>query len=172
MKCFITSCTRKTTNWYFKRCGLQKYGKNSGKGQIISERARKRYIGRGRRREHPKGTYGCAHCALAYFPGEALWVTFDDVISGQKAPLGWILHNVRFRMRTPFQGAPSVSRDVTFGSHVGHAQWYILYYYSKKKVREPVVHADAITSVTSGSGQGCSQWRHFRSHDFRWRHFW
>jgi hypothetical protein len=27
MKCFITSCTRKTTNWYFKRCGLKKYGK-------------------------------------------------------------------------------------------------------------------------------------------------
>ena len=27
MKCFITSCTRKTTNWYFKRCGLKRYGK-------------------------------------------------------------------------------------------------------------------------------------------------
>ena len=29
--------------------------------------------------------------------------------------------------------------DVTSGSHVGHAQWYILYYYySKKKAWEPV----------------------------------
>jgi hypothetical protein len=27
MKCFITSCTRKTTDWYFKRCGLKKCGK-------------------------------------------------------------------------------------------------------------------------------------------------
>ena len=45
--------------------------------------------------------------------------------------------------------------DVTSGSHVGHAQWYILYYYySKKKAREPVVHAHAITSghVPSSSG--------------------
>ena len=24
---FITSCTRKTTNWYWKRCSLKKYGK-------------------------------------------------------------------------------------------------------------------------------------------------
>jgi hypothetical protein len=45
--------------------------------------------------------------------------------------------------------------DVTSGSHVGHAQWYILYYYySKKKAREPVAHAHAITSghVPSSSG--------------------
>ena len=103
---------------------------------------------RRRPREYPKGTSSCT-CALPYFPGEALWVTFDDVISGQKAPLVRILHNVRLCMCTPFQRTPSVSRDVTFGSHVGHAQWYILYYYSKKEVREPVVHADAITSVTS-----------------------
>ena len=26
-KCFISSCTRKASNWYFKRCGLKKYGK-------------------------------------------------------------------------------------------------------------------------------------------------
>ena len=50
----------------------------------------------------------------------------------------------------PFQGG-----HVTSGSHVDHAQWYILYYYySKKKTREPVAHAHAITSghVTSSSG--------------------
>jgi len=39
---------------------------------------------------------------------------------------------------------------VTSGSHIGHAQWYILhYYYCKKKGREPVAHANVITSVTS-----------------------
>ena len=27
-KCFITSCTRKATNGYFKRCVLKKYGEN------------------------------------------------------------------------------------------------------------------------------------------------
>ena len=26
-KCFISSCTRKASSWYFKRCGLKKYGK-------------------------------------------------------------------------------------------------------------------------------------------------
>ena len=39
--------------------------------------------------------------------------------------------------------------DVTSGSHAtcGDAQFYILYYYnSKKKAREPVAHAHAITS--------------------------
>ena len=44
---------------------------------------------------------------------------------------------------------------VTSVSHVGHAQWYILYYYySKKKVRGESGHAQAITSghVTSSSG--------------------
>jgi hypothetical protein len=41
--------------------------------------------------------------------------------------------------------------SITSGSHAGHAQWYILYYYSKKKAREPVAHWHAITSghVTS-----------------------
>jgi hypothetical protein len=39
--------------------------------------------------------------------------------------------------------------DVTSGSHVGYAQWYILYYYSKKKAPESVAHANAIIS-----GQG------------------
>ena len=44
--------------------------------------------------------------------------------------------------------------DVTSGIHAtsGHAQWYILYYYNKKKAREPVAHAHAITSGQSSSG--------------------
>ena len=81
---------------------------------------------------------------------------FDDVISGEKAPLVRIL------------------RHVTSGSHAGRAHLYILYYYySKKKVREPVVHAHAITSVTdvtSGSvtsGDTISGQGRFRSRDFR-----
>ena len=35
MKCFITSCTRKTTNLYFKRYGLKKYGKKVRENEII-----------------------------------------------------------------------------------------------------------------------------------------
>ena len=46
---------------------------------------------------------------------------------------------------------------VTSGSHVGYAQWYILYYYySKNKTREHVGHA-----ITSG--HDLFLWRHFRS---------
>jgi hypothetical protein len=33
-------------------------------------------------------------------------VTFDDITSGEKAPLGRILRTFRLRMRTPFQGNP------------------------------------------------------------------
>ena len=44
-------------------------------------------------------------------PGEALWVTFDDVISGEKAPLGRIF---RLRMRAPFQES-AVIFGVNFG---------------------------------------------------------
>ena len=84
------------------------------------------------------------------FQGKPYEVSLDDDISDQKAPLGWILRNSRLRMNTPFQGN-ALRGHVTSGSHVGHAQWYILYYYhSKKKVREPVAHSHAITS-----GQGC-----------------
>ena len=84
-------------------------------------------IGRRCPREHPKGTSDRA-CTLAYFPGEALRVTFDrilckywlrmrahypsketrrsdvtldDVISGEKATIGRILRNSWLRMRTP-----------------------------------------------------------------------
>jgi hypothetical protein len=33
-------------------------------------------------------------------------MTFDDVTSGEKSPLGWILRNFRLRMCAPFQGNP------------------------------------------------------------------
>ena len=55
--------------------------------------------------------------------------------------------------REPLRGHVTFD-DVTSGSHVGQAQWYILYYYySKKKALEPVAHAHAITfgHVTSSS---------------------
>ena len=42
-------------------------------------------IGRGRPREHPKGLYKKSPMG-------------DDVTSGQKAPLGWILRNFRLRI--------------------------------------------------------------------------
>ena len=76
--------------------------------------------------------------------------------------------------REPLRGHVTFD-DVTSGSHVGQAQWYILYYYySKKKALEPVAHAHAITfgHVTSSSrhvisgdvisGHGRFRWRHFR----------
>jgi hypothetical protein len=50
--------------------------------------------------------------------------------------------------REPRRGHVTLD-DVTSGSHVGYAQWYILYYYSKKKAPESVAHANAIIS-----GQG------------------
>jgi hypothetical protein len=41
-------------------------------------------------------------------------VTFDEVTSGEKAPLGRILRNFRLRMRVPhpYKGTSSGSRDV------------------------------------------------------------
>ena len=72
-------------------------------------------------------------------------VTFNDVTSGEKTELGRILCNFRVTFD-----------DVTSGSHAtsGHAQLYILHYYGKKKARESVANAHAITSchVTSSSG--------------------
>ena len=51
--------------------------------------------------------------------------------------------------RKPLRGDVTFD-DVTSGSHVGHAQWYILYYYnSKEKPFEPDVHAQNILPVTS-----------------------
>ena len=44
----------------------------------------------------------------------ALWVTFDDVTSGEKVPLGRILRNFLLHMRTPRPCDPLLGR-VTFG---------------------------------------------------------
>ena len=65
-------------------------------------------IGRGCPREHP------GPLPITRLPGESLRVTFDDVISDEKAPLGQILRNFWLRMRTPFQGSPPGSLRVTF----------------------------------------------------------
>jgi hypothetical protein len=101
----------------------------------------------------------------------SLRVTFHDVTSGQKVPLGRILRNFRLRMRT-LKGKPFAvtSHPVDM---VLVLLYYILYYfYSKKKKRgETVAHTHAITS---GSGQGrfrARDWRHFRAGDFRSRDF-
>ena len=70
-------------------------------------------MGRGRPREHPKGI-----------------PMGDDVISGEKAPLGRIVCHFRLRMRT-LKENPSVSRDIL--SHpvamVLVLLYYILHYY-------------------------------------------
>jgi hypothetical protein len=77
---------------------------------------RSQVIGSGRHREHPKGTSSRAF-ALPYFPGEALRVMFDDVISVEKAPLGRILRN--FRCVNISDGAKSGATENDFtGSHV------------------------------------------------------
>ena len=82
-------------------------------------------IGRGRPREHPKGTSG-REFALPYFPGEALRVMFDDVIFGEKAPLVRILSNFGCAWAQPSKGTPFRAHvtfgHVTSGSHVGDAQ--------------------------------------------------
>ena len=74
-------------------------------------------------------------------------MTFHSVISGQNTLIGRnpLLPVTHVRI-PPFQGNPLRGRvtfdDVTSGSHVGHTQWYILYYYhSKKKTREPVAQS-------------------------------
>jgi len=50
------------------------------------------------------------------FQGNPFRVTFDDVTSGEKAPLGRILRNFRLRMRAPHPREPPFR--VTSGSHV------------------------------------------------------
>ena len=56
--------------------------------------------------------------------------------------------NARTLPKEPLRGHVTFGH-VTSGSHVGHAQWYILhYYYSKKKAREPVAHAQNILPVS------------------------
>ena len=59
------------------------------------------------------------------FPREPLWshVTFDDVTSSEKAPLGVdIAYIPVVHARTLRRETPSESRDVTSGSHVDHVQ--------------------------------------------------
>jgi hypothetical protein len=64
-------------------------------------------IGRGRLREHPKGTsdHTCAH---SFHP---LRVSFHYVTSGQKALLGRILCNFRLPMRT-HKGTPKKAQNI------------------------------------------------------------
>ena len=82
--------------------------------------------------------------------------------SGKKAPLGRILRNFRFRMRTP-KGTPKGSRDLWSlpVAMVLILLYYILYYYySKKKTRRKIRACAEHTSgyeVTSGYVT-----RHFR----------
>jgi hypothetical protein len=149
------------TSFPVKRPHLGGYCTTSGCACVHpSKLENDKVIGRGRPREHTRAL------PLTWLPVpvEALRVTFDDVISGQKDPVGRILRNFRLPMRTPFQESSFgvTWPSVTSVSHVGHAQWFILYYYySKKKSRELVLHVHAITSVTSGhatdvtSGQSC-----------------
>ena len=88
-------------------------------------------------------------------------VTFNEVNSGENAPLWQILRNFRVRMPAPHpsKGRPLghvTINDVTSGIHATsrHAQWYILYYYyTKKKRRNRCACARYhIRSRTSSSG--------------------
>ena len=80
----------------------------------------------------------------------SLRVTFHSVISYEKAPLGRILRNFRLRMRTPFQGSSSGSRDQIRSLPVAMVLvllYYILYYYyNKKKAREAEKKRGKMTS--------------------------
>ena len=132
---------------------------------------------RGRPREHPNGTSdrilrNFRLCMRAPHPSKEPWrghVTFNDVISGEKAPLGRIIRNFRLRMRKPFHPhPPSGSRDRRSlpVAMVFVLLYYILYYnYSKKKALETEKkvrgeiwacgeHTSGhVTDVTSGQGQ-------------------
>ena len=69
------------------------------------------------RRERPSGSRDL----------RSLRVTFHNVTYDEKAPLGRILRNLRFRMRTP-KGTPSESRDLR-SLPVAIVLYYILYLY-------------------------------------------
>jgi hypothetical protein len=88
--------------------------------------------------------------AHAHTPFGHYEVTFHNVTSGQKSPLGRALRNLRLRMRTP-NGTPKGSLPVAM---VLVLLYYILYLHNV-----PVAH---VLAITSGSGQ-CL----FRSRDFR-----
>jgi hypothetical protein len=81
-------------------------------------------------------------------PLPSLRVTFDDITSGQKAPLGWILCN--FRLRIP-KGTPFGALPVALSVMCTFCTTTIVVVQNV-----PVVHVHAITS---SSGQG-----HFRLH--------
>jgi hypothetical protein len=126
------------------------------------------HIGRGRPREHHKGT---SDRILLNFrshmraPHPSKGSPTGEVISGQKAPLGRILRNVRLRQRAP---KGTVRGHVTFG----HYWWRLMTSLSVKDptradiVQLPGAHSHAITS-----SQALFRWRHIRSRDFRRRHF-
>jgi hypothetical protein len=92
-------------------------------------------IGRRCPREHHKGTHVTSRGSPT---GDVWWRHFR-----WKGPTrADVAQRLVVHARTLPMEPPSGSRDVTSGSHVGHAQWYILYYYySKKKARELVAHA-------------------------------
>ena len=90
---------------------------------------------RGRPREHPQ--------LPVPVPTSGGSPTFDDVTSGEKAPLGWILCNFRLRMRAPKE-PPSGSCDLR---SLPVAMVLVLHF-----VLLPVAHAQNIVPVTSGQG--------------------
>ena len=60
-------------------------------------------------------------------PKEAIWVTFDDVTSGEKAPIGRILRNFRLCMRAPHPREPPLGSRVLWSLPV--AMTLLLLYY-------------------------------------------
>jgi len=81
-------------------------------------------------REAPTSGYACAH---PFHPSSgdlrSLRVTFHNVTSSQKVPLGRILRNFRCgcaHPREPRRG------HVISGSPIGHAQWY---YYNSSSAK-------------------------------------
>ena len=135
-------------------------------------------IGCGRPREHPKGHFRSKDSLIgrnhyfrlrirAPFQGKppfgvidlrSLRVMFHNITYGQKALR--ILHNFRLCMRTP-KGTP-------FGVTLDMVLYYCITFCTTTmllQMREMIAHAQAITSMTSGSG--LFRWRHFQSRDFR-----
>ena len=93
----------------------------------------------------------CCACALPTLPRELLrgHVTFDDVASGEKAPLRWILRNFRLRMRTcslPITWHFMTSHPVAMLFPVMRNGTFCTAPIVRKKAREP--HAQNILPVT------------------------
>ena len=133
--------------------------KMAGKGQITSERGRKRTRTSQRAPQwhfrscmrarifssgSPTGDVWSDIAQLTVvlartspFQGNPFEVTWRLMTSlpVKRPPLGCILCNFRLLMRAPFQA--NCLRDHVTSHPVamsGHAQWYMLYYYSKKKL--------------------------------------